>query len=299
MSANTDLIKPSQTDLIGRSVQETVNIIEEMKILLKRVMIEDVHYMELEGKKILKKAGADLICMKLGIYPQYEVDVMPHESMHREYNVRCVLFYIPHNTSQPVIVGQGEGLCTTYESKFRYRYENVNTRVPVPGQYWEAKKQDDKKKMQLLMNGGFPKKTSEGWFIHKRGEKSENPDIADVWNTVKKIACKRAYMMAVQTLSACDDLFNSKDDDDEPKPNNNETKDETIGGPGIDVFALNREQLENPGFLTEIVDKFTDPKLLVKWSKEYEFEISMLGNDADILRAKIKLKHNQLKGTQS
>lgn len=289
-------LRQSSTNLMGRSVQETVNIIEEMKILLKSVMIEDVHYMELEGRKFLKKAGADLICMKLGIYPQYEIDVIRHDAMHREYNVTCVLFYIPNTPSNPVVVGQGEGLCTTYESKYRYRHENVNTASPVPYQYWEAKKNNDKKKMAQLLNGGFPKKTAAGWFIHTKGEKTENPDIPDVWNTVKKIACKRAYMMAVQTLSACDDLFNTKDKQPETPGATNAI--ENKESEEINLFNLQRDQLENPSFLTECVDKFTDPKLLVKWSKEYEFEISMLGNDADILRAKIKLKHKELKGVQ-
>lgn len=64
-------------------------------------------------------------------------------------------------------VGQGVGNCSTLESKFRYR--NV----------W---------------NDGVKTKI-------------ENPDIADVWNTVLKMAKKRAHVDAMITACAASDIF--------------------------------------------------------------------------------------------
>ena len=51
-------------------------------------------------------------------------------------------------------------------------------------------------------------KTDEGqWVIAEKGEKQENPDIADVYNTVLKMAKKRAMVDAVLTITAASDIF--------------------------------------------------------------------------------------------
>lgn len=66
-----------------------------------------------------------------------------------------------------VVEGEGMGSCSTLESKYRYRNQ------------WE--------------NGS------------KR--RVENPDIADVYNTVLKMAKKRAFVDAVKSTTAASDIF--------------------------------------------------------------------------------------------
>ena len=79
------------------------------------------------------------------------------------------------STNTGEVVGSGMGSCSTLESKYRYRNKWVN------GQ-----------------------KTRE-----------ENPDIADTWNTVLKMAKKRAFVDAVKSTTAASDIF-TQDVEDMP-----------------------------------------------------------------------------------
>ena len=72
-------------------------------------------------------------------------------------------------------VGTGVGTCSTLESKHRYRWTG----------YGDAR------------------------------HREENPDIADTWNTVLKMAKKRAFVDAVKSTTAASDIF-TQDVEDMP-----------------------------------------------------------------------------------
>lgn len=74
------------------------------------------------------------------------------------------------------VMGEGVGTCSTMESKYRYRSKWVN-----------------------------------GSKVRE-----ENPDIADTWNTVLKIAKKRANVDAVKSTTAASDIF-TQDIEDMPQ----------------------------------------------------------------------------------
>ena len=74
------------------------------------------------------------------------------------------------------VMGEGVGTCSTMESKYRYRSK--------------------------LVNGSKVRE--------------ENPDIADTWNTVLKIAKKRANVDAVKSTTAASDIF-TQDIEDMPQ----------------------------------------------------------------------------------
>lgn len=85
------------------------------------------------------------------------------------------------------VIGTGIGVCTTMEKKYRYRNK------------WE-----NKVKTQV-----------------------ENPDLADQYNTVAKMAAKRALSMAIQTATGCTDIFASDPSDIEHvDPNTGEILDD-------------------------------------------------------------------------
>ncbi|WP_405736135.1 hypothetical protein [Bifidobacterium sp.] len=74
------------------------------------------------------------------------------------------------------VMGYGMGSCTTLESKYRYRNKWVNNQKV----------------------------------------REENPDIADTWNTVLKMAKKRAFVDAVKSTTAASDIF-TQDVEDLPQ----------------------------------------------------------------------------------
>lgn len=90
-------------------------------------------------------------------------------------------------------VGMGVGSCSTYESKYRYRWEWWNTSgQPAPGTEWERTK-----------SGKWRKRV-------------ENRDLADQWNTVLKMAKKRAMVDLALTISGASERFTQDVEDVAP-----------------------------------------------------------------------------------
>ena len=180
--------------MIGLNELKTrANMVTNIK---REIMRENVHWGKVPGcgdKPTLLKNGAELLCMAFKLAPDAKVDIADLGNGHREYTVTTTLTSIV--TGTPIATGLGS--CSTMESKYRYRgAELVNTGKPVPQDYW------DERDSALLGGKGFvAKKDEKGkWMIFSKGEKKENPDIADVYNTVLKMASKRSLVDA--TLKA-------------------------------------------------------------------------------------------------
>jgi hypothetical protein len=62
----------------------------------------------------------------------------------------------------------------------------------------------------------FFRKIEGAWIIfRKSAERVENPDIADCYNTVLKIAKKRAHVDAMLTATAASDIFTHEEIEDD------------------------------------------------------------------------------------
>ena len=67
------------------------------------------------------------------------------------------------------------------------------------------------------------------WVKYKSGDKQENPDIADVYNTVLKMAKKRAHIDAILTATGASDIFTQDyEPNEEPPPPQYETVAEAV-----------------------------------------------------------------------
>lgn len=163
----------------------------------RQIMKEGTHFGKIPGcgdKPTLLKNGAELLCMAFKLAPEAKVEISDLGNGHREYTVTTTLVSIA--TGTPIATGLGS--CSTLESKYRYRgTELVPTGKPVPQNYWKTKD------ASLLGGKGFVAKKDEdgSWKIFRKGDKkTENPDIADQYNTVLKMASKRSLVDA--TLKA-------------------------------------------------------------------------------------------------
>lgn len=169
-------------------------------------MREGEHYGVIPGtdKPSLYKAGAGKLGFTLRLVPEFQVSRRDLPDSHREYEIVCTLRHM----GTGAIIGQGVGNCSTLESKYRYRHQEKNTGKPVPKQYFSVKKKDPKKAQMMLGGYGFrPRKIDSQWLIVTHGERVENPDIADVFNTVLKMAKKRAHVDAIIATCAASDIF--------------------------------------------------------------------------------------------
>jgi hypothetical protein len=191
----------------AREVMSQVNAIQE---LMKAGMSQDEHYGIIPGtnskKPTLLKPGAEKLCLMFRLAPKFDVDTQELGNGHKNITVKCTLIHI--NTGK--FWGEGVGSCSTMESKYRYRSGvGASTGVKVKKEYWDLRRTDPKKAQEMIGAGYTTKKSPDDgmWYIHEKLDKQENPDIADVYNTVLKIAKKRALVDATLTATAASDCF--------------------------------------------------------------------------------------------
>lgn len=196
---NSNIVPFVEDQLRPRDVMAQIYSIQQ---LMTEAMKVNEHYGIIPGtsKNTLYKAGAEKLDMMFRLAPEYEVERIDLPNNHREYIVKCRLIHI--NTGK--MWGMGVGSCSTMESKYRYRnvadYEV--TGEPIPKDAKERKKEYRKQ--------GYGMKKIDGvweWVKYTDSQKTENPDIADVYNTVLKMAKKRAQVDATLTATAASDIF--------------------------------------------------------------------------------------------
>jgi len=187
----------NEIQAVSNSSIMSIDTIKEYGIaiheLLESIMVQGKHYDTLPGvsnKPILLKAGAEKIGMMFQFAFEYEVERMDHENGHREYQVICKA----RHRNSGAYLGSGVGTCTTLEPKYRYRWETIDEDIPS----------DWKERKDYYKANGFRVKKLNGWVYQR---KTDNPDIAEVYNTILKMAKKRAMVDCVNTVTAASDIF--------------------------------------------------------------------------------------------
>lgn len=189
--------------------------------ITREVLQRDVHYgasFPGDTKQNLLQPGADALIVAFGLTPRFahhrEDFHVDGEGAHREYTVTCTLY-----SRSGIELGAGIGSCSTMESKYRWR--NSKPTCPECGK-------DTVIKGKREYGGGylcFEKKGGCGakWPDGAREIESQvvgkvpNPDIADVYNTVLKIASKRAKVAATILVTGCADVFTQDVEDLMPR----------------------------------------------------------------------------------
>ena len=206
------------------SVDDAVRQINKVQEIMARVMHKDEHFGTVPGtnKPMLYKPGAEKLGFVFRLTPDYEREFVDLGGGHREYIIKCTLTHIPTGR----VVGQGVGSCSTMESKYRWRTGQVTpTGRPVPKEYWDLRKENPKDAQDIIGGRGFNVRKVDGnWQIVEQGERVENQDIGDTWNTVIKMAKKRAFVDSMLTATAASDIFTQ-----------DEELEEAAGAPGEQV----------------------------------------------------------------
>lgn len=216
---NTTAVTPLRDDKLvtmtvdpaasAMTVQQVLGQVALIQQIMGAAMKDGEHFGKIPGcgdKPTLLKPGAEKLCLTFRLAPTYDVDERTVDRGHREYRVQCTLSSILTNA----FIGQGVGICSTMEGKYRYRQGNAEpTDKPVPRAYWDVRQEDPAKAQELIGGKGFSVKKveSKGWMIAKGGEKVEHDNPADHYNTVLKMAKKRALVDAVLTATAASDIF--------------------------------------------------------------------------------------------
>ena len=189
-----------------------VRLIQEV---MGKAMKEGEHYGVIPGtdKPSLLKSGAEKLSLTFRLRPTFGLERLDLAGEHREYVVTCDLFNQAGGHE-----GQGIGSCSTMESKYRWR---------------QAKRQCPSCGAEAIIRGKA--EYGGGWLCWKKqngcgakfaatapeivaqvADRIENPDLADTFNTVLKMAKKRALVDATLTATAASDLF-TQDLEDLPR----------------------------------------------------------------------------------
>jgi hypothetical protein len=190
------------------SVADVRNQIAQVQSLMKSTFQDGTHFGKIPGcgdKPTLLKAGAEKIGFMFKLAPSIEIREEKHQgSEHRTYQVTVTLTHTPSGN----IVGQGVGICSTLESKYRFRWDATGESVPEA--YWEARDSD------LIGGPSYTARKSGGkWQVHRKVE-HDNP--ADYYNTCLKMGKKRAQVDACLSAVACSDIFTQDIEDAPVKP---------------------------------------------------------------------------------
>ena len=179
--------------------------------LMRELMVPGQHYGEIpgtDGKPALLKSGAEMLCMTFRLAATFHINMRELPNNHREYRADCTL-----TAADGGIVSTGVGLATTMESKHRWRLRSL--KCPTCGSETIRKGRDGYFCGAKLGGCGENFRADDKRIVTQPKGKVENPDVADQWNTVLKIAAKRAHTHATLLATACSDMFVPEDDDGE------------------------------------------------------------------------------------
>ena len=174
------------------SVAEIKAQVQLIQQVMKSVMKEGTHYGTIPGcgnKPVLLKPGAETLNATFRMAPDPHINDMSTDDEIR-YQVTVRL-----GSSSRGFLGAGIGECSSNEEKYKWR------KVVCDGEWEEA--MDDTKR--------------EKWYRDGNKTKQIRTNMADVANTVLKMAKKRALVDAVLTVTAASDIFTQDIEDMPPE----------------------------------------------------------------------------------
>lgn len=177
------VIEHQRVALTAADVRANVNLVQEV---MRAVMKQDVHYGIIPGCKqpSLYKAGSEVLLSTFRIAVGLRV-----EDLSGEDEIRYRVYATGTHQASGIVVGEGVGECSSNETKYKWRRAYRRE--------WEATP-ENRRRVQYGWNND---KKEEYEILQVRTE------IADVANTILKMAKKRAQIDLTLTATAASDCF--------------------------------------------------------------------------------------------
>lgn len=221
---STEIVKSETSTTLALRAEMTVDdvVARQAKFteVMDRVMKKDKHYGTIPGcgdKPTLFKAGAEVLATTFMLAPRFVVEIERFPEGHREYRVACIMRHVPSGMD----LGEGLGSCSTMESKYRWRKGGRSCPTcHVSGSIIKGKAEYGGWVCFVKKSGCGAKFADDAAEIvgQAASDRVENPDIANEYNTVLKIAKKRAQVDATLTVTGASDVL-TQDLEDLPKRN--------------------------------------------------------------------------------
>jgi len=237
-SLTSSLVAPGEIVKALKHVQSVMAGAMTPAVIQNGKMIKDGDYGLIPGcgdKPALRKSGAEILLISFGLVAHMRTPVIAQlEGGHREVTIETEI----RNANTGMLHAIGIGSCSTMESKYRWR--NSERLCPACSQ---------PAIIANKFNGGWlcwPKKGGCNAKFEKGDQaiegqqvgREENPDIADMWNTVLKMAAKRSAVDGSIKATASSGMF-TQDVDDIPQESFTE---QTTGKPEQNREAKHDQQ---------------------------------------------------------
>jgi len=190
------------------SKQDIIDRKRKIAEVMDAVMKDGEHYGKIPGcgdKPTLYKAGAEVLATTFGLAPSFDVIEVTLPGSHREYRITCRMRHIATGAD----LGEGIGMCSTMESKYRWR--KAERKCPNCGQsaIIKGKAEYGGGWVCFKKKGGCDAKWNDGAkeIESQESGRVENHDISDTYNTVLKIAKKRALVDCTLTVVGASDIL--------------------------------------------------------------------------------------------
>ncbi len=199
------VVVPTATIQHLESVNEVRSQVNAIQGLMKEVMQDGIHYGVIPGtqKPTLYKAGAEKIGLMLRLAPAFSREMM-WDGVHLTVQAECTL---THTTTGTVIASAG-GMCSTRETKYAFRQATRKCPACKAGAIKWSKFDGGGWYCHTKAGGCNAKFAADDDAITSQSEgREDNPNIADTYNTVLKMADKRAYVAAMLFGTAASDIY--------------------------------------------------------------------------------------------
>lgn len=212
----------------------------------RRIMVKDQDFGEIAGthKPTLLKPGAEKLCNFFGLEPEFTpiAEEIDWTGAQHGGEVFCYARYRCRLLREGRVVGVGEGSCNSFEAKYRYRWV-AEEQVPEhldrtrllrrggqrtlfefdfaieraettgtygkPAEHWqrfrEAIRTGAARSVEKLTRAG--KAVAWELDVDMASYRIPNPDVADVVNTIQKMAQKRALVAATLIATSASEFF--------------------------------------------------------------------------------------------
>lgn len=220
---STQLVR-AEAPTLSVAPQTTAQDLKARMALIREVMehemTENVDYGKVPGsqKPSLLKPGAEKLSATFRLDPQIRVDERFGPGDHLTVAAHATIFDAPSGAR----LGSGDGLCTTREKKYAKR--KLERACPECSEHtiFESRKVDDPGFYCWKRKGGCGASFEPGddrITAQEVGE-IENPELPDTWNTVIKMARKRALVDAVLLVTGASAIFTQDVEDHAAQPTN-------------------------------------------------------------------------------
>ena len=268
----------------------------------RRVMVEGQDFGKIPGteKDTLLKPGAEKLCTLFALAPRFEIIQRTEDWTGKDhsgepffyYLIKCQLYRGER------VVAEADGSCNSWES--RYRYRNAERRCPSCGQnaIIRGKEEYGGGYVCFKKKGGCGAKFQIGdqSIESQPAGKVKNPDVADIVNTLIKMAEKRALVAAALIATSASEFYTQDAEDSShvqdaeyevrqpepppqqsapPKPNGNGKKPPPQTARELEDAALETEvklvnkKLCRPQEFVDALKKFAGGLPIRQWAPDY------------------------------